>query len=75
MDALPNWVWWTFAGGVLLSPVIAFLLAVLVEILIGVLSQGGLPALFVLAAVMGGCLALRRRRPRPRTGELLGDQA
>ena len=76
MDRFPNWAWWTIAGGFLLSPVFAFLLAVVVEILIGVLTQGGVPALLVVAAaVMSGRLLLRKHRTRPEAGNLLGDQA
>jgi hypothetical protein len=75
MDRVPNWAWWTIAGGVLLSPVFAFLLAVLVEILIGVLTQGGVPALLLAVVVMSGGLLLRKHRARPRAGNLLGDQA
>jgi hypothetical protein len=75
MDRVPNWAWWTIAGGILLSPVFAFLLAVLVEILIGVLTQGGVPALLLAAVVMSGGLLLRKHRARPRAGNLLGDQA
>jgi Gpi18-like mannosyltransferase len=76
MDRVPNWVWWTIAGGILLSPVFAFLLAVAVEILIGVLTQGGVPALLVLAAaVISGSLLFRKRRTRARAANLLGDQA
>ena len=76
MDRVPNWAWWTIAGGILLSPVFAFLLAVLVEILIGVLTQGGVPALLLAAAVvMSGGLLLRKHRARPQAGNLLGDQA
>jgi hypothetical protein len=75
MDRVPNWAWWTIAGGILLSPVFAFLLAVLVEILIGVLTQGGVPALLVVAAaVVSGRLLLRKHRTRPRAANLLGDQ-
>jgi hypothetical protein len=75
MDRVPNWAWWTIAGGILLSPVFAFLLAVLVEILIGVLTQGGVPALLLAVVVMSGGLLLRKHRARPRAGNLLGDQA
>jgi hypothetical protein len=75
MDRVPNWAWWTIAGGVLLSPVFAFLLAVLVEILIGVLTQGGVPALLLAAVVVSGGLLLRKHRARPPAGNLLGDQA
>ena len=76
MDRVPNWAWWTIAAGILLSPVFAFLLAVVVEILIGILTQGGVPALLIAAAaVMSGWLLLRRHWTRPRAGNLLGDQA
>jgi hypothetical protein len=76
MDSFPNWAWWTIAGGILLSPVFAFLLAVVAEILIGIVTQGGVPALFVVAgAVISGCLLLRKHRIRPRAGNLLSDQA
>jgi hypothetical protein len=76
MDSLPNWAWWTIAGGILLSPVFAFLLAVLVEILIGVLTEAGLPALLILAAAAtSGGLLFRKHRRRRRAGDLLGDQA
>jgi hypothetical protein len=75
MDRVPNWAWWTIAGGILLSPVFAFLLAVLVEILIGVLTQGGVLALLLAAVVVSGGLLLRKHRARPRAGNLLGDQA
>jgi hypothetical protein len=75
MNRVPNWAWWTIAGGILLSPVFAFLLAVLVEILIGILTQGGVPALLLAVVVMSGGLLLRKHRARPRAGNLLGDQA
>ncbi len=76
MDRFPNWAWWTIAGGILLSPVFAFLLAVVAEILIGVVTQGGVPALLIVAvAVMSGRLLFRKRRTRPPAGNLLGDQA
>ncbi|HMD66656.1 MAG TPA: hypothetical protein VKG22_08430 [Stellaceae bacterium] len=76
MDSLPTWAWWVIAGGILLSPVFAFLLAVLVEILIGVLTQGGVPALLFLAAtVICGRLLFRKYWTRPAASNLLGDQA
>ncbi|HEX3413730.1 MAG TPA: hypothetical protein VHT00_18615 [Stellaceae bacterium] len=76
MDRLSAWAWWTIAGGILLlSPLVAFLLAVLVEVLIGFLMQGGTPAILILAASMFGGLAVRKRWRRPRAGNLLGDQA
>lgn len=76
MDRVPNWAWWTIAGGILLSPVFAFLVAVVVEILIGVLTQVGVPAfLIVAAAVTSGGLLLRKHRIRAQAGNLLADQA
>jgi hypothetical protein len=54
------------AGGILLSPVIAFLMALMVEILIGLLKDGGAPALLTLVAAgaIGGFL-LRKLRMCP----------
>jgi hypothetical protein len=74
MDRLPNWAWWTIAGGILLSPVFAFLLAVVAEILIGVVTQGGVPALVIVAGAAISGRLLRKHPTRPRAG-LLGDQA
>ena len=76
MDSLSNWAWWMIAGGILLSPVFAFLLAVATEILIGVLIQASMPALIIIAlSIACGCLLLRKYRTRPPAGNLLGDQA
>ncbi|MBV8934231.1 MAG: hypothetical protein JO095_00275, partial [Alphaproteobacteria bacterium] len=59
----------------LLSPVFAFLLAVAVEILIGVLTQAGPPVLIIVALSVAGGWSLRKYRTRPSAGNLLGDQA
>ena len=76
MDTLPTWAWWMIVAAVLLSPVFAFLLALLVEIFVGVLKEGGLPALLTLVSVgVIGRLLVRKRRVRPRARELVGDQA
>jgi hypothetical protein len=76
MVSFSNWAWWSIAGGILLSPVLAFLLAIAVEILISVLTQGGVPAfLIVAAAVISGRLLVRGQRTRAPAGDLLGDQA
>ncbi len=76
MDSLPTWALWIIAAGVLLSPVLAFLLALLVEIFVGVLKEGGVPALLTLVTVgVIGRLLLRTRRMRPRDGDLVEDQA
>jgi hypothetical protein len=49
-------------GGVLLSPIFGFLMALLVDILIGLLNDSGVPVLLtlVVASVIGGFLL-----PRP----------
>src|SRR3984893_12343733 len=48
------------AGGVLLSPIFGFLIALVVDILIGLLKDSGAPALLtlVVAGVIGGVLFL-----------------
>jgi hypothetical protein len=76
MDTLPIWGWWIIAAAVLLSPVFAFLLALLVEIVVGVLKEGGAPALLslVTAGVIGRLL-VSKRRARPKARDLAGDQA
>jgi hypothetical protein len=40
------------AGGILLSPVFAFLMVLVAEILIGLLKDGGAPALLALVAAV-----------------------
>ena len=76
MSSLTNWASLVVAIGVLLSPIIAFLLAICVEILVGLVKEGGEPALFVVAAagVIGRILFRRLRGPR-RASRLVGDQA
>ena len=51
---------------ILLSPVLAFLLAILAEIVIGWLLEWGTPALIALAAAAIGGSLLRRVRERRR---------
>ena len=76
MDTLPTWAWWIIAAGSLLSPVFAFLLALLVEIFVGVLKEGGVPALLTLVGVgVIGRLVVRKRRVRARARTLVGDHA
>ena len=76
MDSLPNWAWWAIAGGMLLSPVFAFLLAILVELVLGALTEGGIPALALLAStVMFGRLLFRKQQMRSHAANRLGDQA
>ena len=76
MDSLPNWAWWTIAGGILLGPVFAFLLALLVEAFIGTVTQGGIPALILLAStVILDRLLFRKQRMRSHAANRLGDRA
>jgi hypothetical protein len=54
------------AAAVLLSPVLAFLMALVVDIAIGFLSDGGVPALLVLVAAGAICgFLFRKLRMRP----------
>ena len=52
------------AAAVLLSPVLAFLMALVVDIVIGFLNDGNVPAVLVLVAAIGGFL-YRKLRMRP----------
>ena len=67
MSSLPTWATWSIAVAALRSLVLAFLIAVAVEFLIGSLMDfGGLLLLpFVAAGALGGFL-VRVRSPRPR---------
>jgi hypothetical protein len=77
VDILPAWTWWIIAAGALLfSPVFAFLMALAVEILIGVLKEAGLPGLLTLTAAVGiGHFLFRRFWANPQAGEVVEDQA
>ena len=50
MNSLPTWAIWSIAAAAVLSPVVAFLTAVLVEVLFGLVKAAGVPALLVLVA-------------------------
>lgn len=65
--SLPAWAIWSIAVAVLLSPVLAFLMAIAVEILIGALMDAGVLPLFafVAAGIIGGS-QMRKKRVRPR---------
>ena len=76
MDSLPTWAYVMIAAGVLFSPVFAFLIALLVEIFVGVLKEGGVPALLILVgAGVIGRLRVRKRRVCSTARDLVGDQA
>jgi hypothetical protein len=67
MDRLSGWALAIVAAAVLLSPVLAFLAAIAVEILIGVLQDAGLLPLLSLVAIGGiGWSLLRKLWVRPR---------
>jgi hypothetical protein len=67
MNSLPTWAMWSIIAAAVLSPVLAFLMAIAVEIFIGVLMDAGVPALLVLVvAGVIGWLLLRKLRVRPR---------
>jgi hypothetical protein len=52
MGRLPAWTMWAvIVAGVLLSPVLAFLLAIAVEIMLGVLQDAGVLKFVALAAM------------------------
>jgi hypothetical protein len=67
MSSFPAWARLSIIAAALLSPVLAFLIAIAVEILIGVLMDAGVPALLVLfvAGALGWSL-FRKLRVRPR---------
>ena len=76
MDSLPTWAWWLVVAGLLLSPVFAFLIAILAEIFIEVLKEGGLAAFITLVvAGLAGRLVQRRLRTRPALNHIVEDQA
>jgi hypothetical protein len=74
MRSLPTWATWSIAAAVvLLSPVLAFLMAIGVEILIGVLQDAGmLPGLAVGAIGAIGWSMLRKLWVRPRSSAPVG---
>jgi hypothetical protein len=67
VNSLPTWAIWSIAAAALLSPVLAFLMAIAAEILIGSLMEVGVPALlaFVVAGALG-CSLVRKMRVQPR---------
>ena len=67
MRSLPTWAIWSIAVAALLSPVLALLIAIVVEILIGALMDADVLPFFALVAAgaIGGS-QLRKERVRPR---------
>jgi hypothetical protein len=66
MSSVPaSAIWSIIVPCVLLSPMLAFLLAIAVEILIGSLVEAGAPAfLAVVATGAGGLFLIRKLRPQ-----------
>jgi hypothetical protein len=71
----PNWGLVGLIAGILLSPIFGFLIAIVVDILIGLLKDGGVPALLtlVVAGVIGGFL-FRTMLPRPQGSASVKDR-
>jgi hypothetical protein len=66
VSSLPTWATWSIAAAAVLSQVLAFLMAIAVEILIGLVKDAGLLALLALAiAGVIGWLLFRKLRVRP----------
>jgi len=67
MTHLPGWAIWSIAAAAALSPVLAFLLAIAVEILIDALSNAGVLEFAVPIAIGAiGWFRFRRLWGRPR---------
>jgi hypothetical protein len=67
MSSLPTWAIWSIIAVAVLSPVLAFLMDIAVEIFIGVLKDAGILEFLAVGAIgaIGGLL-LRNLRVRPR---------
>jgi len=67
MNSLPSWAMWSIIAAAVLSPVLAFLTAIAVEIFIGILKEAGILE-FLSVGVIGAIswLLLRKLRVRPR---------
>jgi hypothetical protein len=69
MIGLPAWAIWTIAAAAFLSPVLAFMMAIAVEILIDVLIEADAPASLALIGVgLIGWLLSRKHRVHPYRG-------
>jgi hypothetical protein len=68
VSSLPTGQWSIIATAVLLSPILAFLMAIAVEILIGSLMDSGVPALlaFVAVSALGWSAASQAMGPAAR---------
>jgi uncharacterized membrane protein len=64
MNSLPTWAMWSILTATVLSPVLAFLMAIAVEIFIGVLKDAGILEFLAIGVI--SWLLLRKLRVRPR---------
>ena len=64
MNSLPTWAMWSIIAAAVLSPVLAFLMAIAVEIFTGVLKDAGILEFLAVGAI--SWLLLRKLRVRPR---------
>jgi hypothetical protein len=62
VSSLPTWAIFSIAIAAVLSPVLAFLMGIAVEILIGLAEDAGVPALLVIVAIGAVAWFLRRVR-------------
>jgi hypothetical protein len=67
MNSLPTWAMWSIIAAAVISPVLAFLVAIAVEIFIGVLKDAGVFEFLAVGAIGAiSWLLLRKLRVRPR---------
>ena len=66
VSSLPTWAIWSIAAAAVLSPLLAFLMAIAVEVLIGALMDAGMSVLLPLA--VGSALGWLLLRLRSRSG-------
>jgi uncharacterized membrane protein len=64
MNSLPTCAMWSIIAGAVLSKILAFLMAIAVEIFIGVLKDAGILEFLAVGAI--SWLLLRKLRVRPR---------
>jgi hypothetical protein len=69
MGSLPIWaVWSMIPGAAVLTPVLAFLMAVVTAAILGVLREAGVPTVLALAVTgISGCLLVHRPWVRSRS--------
>ena len=73
MNSLPTWAMWSIIAAAVLSPVLAFLTAIGVEIFIGVLKDVGILEFLAVGAIGAiSWLLLRKLRVRPRGSASVG---